>query len=52
LQKFDEAIEDLEYIHSKYPKEETLKEKITKAKAERKKKKFLEILATDRPDGM
>jgi len=51
LGKYDEAIEDLEFIQSKFPNEESLKDKIVKAKAERKRKKFLEIIASDRPDG-
>ena len=48
MNKLDEGIKDLEFIMTKYPKEESLKEKLAKAKSERKKKKFLEILATDR----
>jgi hypothetical protein len=38
----------LEFIQTKYPNETTLKEKLAKAKSERKKKKFLEILQSDR----
>jgi serine/threonine-protein phosphatase 5 len=48
LNNFDEAIKDLEFIQTKYPNEESLKEKLAKARSERKKKKFLEVLATDR----
>lgn len=48
---YDEAIEDLEFIHKKYPKEEILKEKLARAKTERKKKRFLEILTSDRTEG-
>lgn len=51
LNHYHEAIKDLEFIQLKYPNEESLKDKISKAKAERKKKKFLESLASDRPDG-
>jgi len=51
LGKYDEAIEDLEFIQTKYPNEESLKDKLSKARAERKRKKFLEILASDQPDG-
>ncbi len=51
LNNFDEAIKDLEFILIKYPNEESLKDKISKAKSERKRKRFLEIIASDRPDG-
>jgi len=51
LGKYDEAIDDLELIQSKYPNEESLKDKLAKARAERKRKRFLEILTSDYPDG-
>ena len=51
LGKFDEAIDDLEFLFKKFPSEESLKDKLTKAKAERKRKRFLETLVSDRLDG-
>ena len=51
LGNYDQAIEDLEFLQSKFPNEESIKDKLSKAKVERKKKRFLEILASDRPDG-
>ena len=50
LNNFDEAIKDLEFIHTKYPKDQSLNEKLTKAKQERKRRRLLESLSSDRGD--
>ena len=44
LQHYDDAINDLEYIKSKFPNEPIVQEKLQKAKAERKKKNFLKSI--------
>ena len=48
LNHLDDAIGDLEFLIKKLPEEGVLKEKITKAKSQKKKKLLLESLKSDR----
>jgi hypothetical protein len=41
-------VKDLEFVKSKYPNDASLDEKLRKAKIERKKKRFVESIASDR----
>jgi len=47
LGNFDQAIIDLEFLFSKLPAETSLVDKISKAKKERKKKKFILAMQSD-----
>lgn len=48
LNHLDDAINDLEILIKKLPDEATLKDKLNKAKAKKKKKNFLESMKGDR----
>jgi serine/threonine-protein phosphatase 5 len=48
LGHYDEAVKDLVFLKSRLPGDSGLDDKITKAKVERKKKRFMESIASDR----
>lgn len=48
LNHLDDAIDDLELLIKKLPQEDILKEKLAKAKSQKKKKLLLESLKSDR----
>jgi serine/threonine-protein phosphatase 5 len=50
LNHLDDAISDLEFLIKKLPQEDVLKEKLAKAKSQKKKKLLLESLKSDRPE--
>ena len=50
LNHLDDAIADLEFLIKKLPQEDVLKEKLTKAKSQKKKKMLLESLKSERPE--
>jgi hypothetical protein len=50
LNRFDEAIKDLELLIKNFPDNKDLPEKLKRAKVERKRKRFLESIISDRSE--
>jgi serine/threonine-protein phosphatase 5 len=48
LGHYDDAVKDLEFVKSKIPNDASLDDKLKKAKIERKKKRFVESIASER----